>query len=52
MKFEIFPASNYNTQKQKLAPHKKILVREGVYAIENKDTITDYQKFVRVGDHK
>ena len=41
--------------KKKLAPHKKNICgwgKGGVYTMENKDTNTEYQKFVRVLDQK
>ena len=33
-------------------PQKKYLWLGGIYTIENKDTNTDYQKVVRVGNQK
>ena len=42
-------------REKKLAPHpqqKKGSGYRGVYTMENKDTNTDYQKFVRAGDEK
>ena len=35
-----------------IPPQKKYLWVGGVYTMENKDTNTDYQKVVRVGDQK
>ena len=51
-KFEIFPASSYKTQKNTSSPQKNYLWVGGAYTMENKDTNTDYKKFVRVGDQK
>ena len=50
-KFEIFPPPSYKTQKKK-SPQKKYLWVGGVHTMENKDTNTNYHKFVRVGDQK
>ena len=49
--FEIFPAPDYKTQKNKPLTKKNVWVG-GVYAMENKDTNTDYQKLVSLGDQK
>ena len=49
-KFEIFQAPSYKTWKNFLALRKKNIC--WVYTMENKDTNTDYQKVVRVGDQK
>ena len=50
-KIWIFPAPSYKTRKKISASEKKIIcVYGGVYTIENKDTNTYYQKFVRVRD--
>ena len=38
--------------KKNSPPQKQYLWLGGVYTIENKDTNTDYQKFVRVADQK
>ena len=52
-KFEIFQAPSYKTRKKFLALHEKNICEwAGVYTMENKDTNTDYQKVVRVGDQK
>ena len=54
-KFEIFQAYSYKTHKKIFPSTKKIFVSGGwggVYTMENKDTNTDYQKVVRVGDKK
>ena len=53
-KFEIFPGPSCKTRKNLAPPppQKKILWLGGVYTMEDKDTNTDCQKFVRVGDQK
>ena len=52
-KIWIFPAPSYKTRKKISASEKKIICGYGgVYTIENKDTNTYYQKFVRVRDQK
>ena len=39
-------------KKEKNSPSQKHLWVGGVYAMENRDANTDYQKVVRVGDQK
>ena len=51
-KFEIFPALSYKTRKRISPPLRKHLWVGGVYTMENRDTNTYYQKFVRVGNQK
>ena len=52
-KFEIYPVPSCKIRKKILAPTKKyVWVAGRVYTMENKDTNTNYQKVVRVGDKK
>ena len=51
-KFEIFPAPSYKLQKIFLAQQKNIFMGGGVYTMENKDSMTDYQEVVRVKEQK
>ena len=48
----MFLAPSYNIRKKILATTKKIFLGGGVYTMENKDTNTEYQRIVRVGDQK
>ena len=50
-KFQIFPAPRYKIWKKLLAPQKKYLWLR-VYTMENKDTKTEYQEVVTVGNQK
>ena len=50
---EIFQAPSYKRRKNVLALHEKNICKWAVvYTMENKDTNTDYQKVVRIGDQK
>ena len=52
-KFEIYPAPSYKIREKILASTKTyVWVAWRVYTMENKDTNTNYQKVVRVGDKK
>ena len=49
-KFEIFQATSYKTRKKILSLHKRNICL--LYTMENKNTNTDYQKVVRIGDQQ